>query len=151
MTRKVESADEEVVFECDFEEAPEKVWRALTEPELRDAWLSADDSGAVPKPGATELEVLQAEPHRLLRFACRDHESPGERADREPEVVESTVTFELSRSAAGGTHLRLIHTDFRLASPRRSTVCSLAAARVTRAKRTRTVSCLSPQALQLAA
>ena len=39
MKAKPDSSDS-LVFECDFEEPPEKVWRALTDPALLAAWLS---------------------------------------------------------------------------------------------------------------
>jgi uncharacterized protein YndB with AHSA1/START domain len=32
-----------LVFDCDFGEPPEKVWRALTEPRLLAAWLKSDE------------------------------------------------------------------------------------------------------------
>lgn len=41
MKAKPDSSDA-LVFECDFEETPEKVWRALTEPALLEAWLTTD-------------------------------------------------------------------------------------------------------------
>ena len=62
-----------LVFECDFEEPPEKVWRALTEPRLLQAWLSADEPSRTdsaegrptpPQPHPGDYEVLTAEPHR---------------------------------------------------------------------------------------
>ena len=105
MTERSESADA-VVFECDFDEPPEKVWRALTDPECLDAWLTNEQP-------STEYEVLEAEPHRLLRYGCRDREDSGPGVDSE-QVLESTVTFELSPREAGGTHLRLTHADFRI-------------------------------------
>ncbi|MFZ0500835.1 MAG: SRPBCC domain-containing protein [Steroidobacteraceae bacterium] len=55
------------VFECDFEEPPEKVWRALTEPELLQAWLEQNV-----EPARTDYEILNAEPHRTLRYRWRD-------------------------------------------------------------------------------
>ena len=103
MTERSESTDA-VVFECDFEEPPEKVWRALFAPEWLDTWLTDQD-------GSTEYEVLEAEPHRLLRYGCRERDG-GDLASE--EVLESTVTFELSPGEAGGTHLRLTHADFRI-------------------------------------
>lgn len=41
MTKATPESADSMVFECDFEEPPEKVWRALTEPRLLDVWLSA--------------------------------------------------------------------------------------------------------------
>lgn len=134
-------SSDSLVFECDLEEPPEKVWRALTEPALLEAWLSTaagpvGDSGAGGKklqpaptlpgtgqrrdrndggpaqPGSSEYEILTAEPHRFLRYRWRDRESAdGEPAGRE---VHSVVTVELAPCPAGGTHLRLTHGEFSL-------------------------------------
>lgn len=119
-----------LVFECDFEEPPEKVWRALTEPRLLEKWLATDDrSSADSTEGrptrsasqrsqrvtrSSEYEVLTAEPHRLLRYRWRDRESgAGESGRRE---VLSVVTVELAPDVRGGTHLRLTHGEFRIIS-----------------------------------
>ena len=85
-----------VVTECDLAEAPEKVWKALTTPELLEKWL----------PEARDCEVLAAEPNRLLRYRWRAGE-----ADRDESGgrLDSVVTFELTDTLAGGTHLRIDH------------------------------------------
>jgi uncharacterized protein YndB with AHSA1/START domain len=143
MTDPSESADA-LVFECDFDEPPEKVWRALTETEWLDAWLTDQDDGTERKRHATEYEVLTAEPPRLLRYGCRDHDDapPGAAAG---QVLESTVTFELSPGAEGGTHLRLIHADFRITSQvqRPGIVCALPQARTARGRQT-PITCSQP-------
>ena len=42
--RHVEAADKRsIAFECDLPEAPEKVWRALTTPEIVSEWLLPTD------------------------------------------------------------------------------------------------------------
>jgi len=85
-----------VITECDLPDAPEKVWKALTVPELLAAWL----------PEARDCEILAAEPDRLLcyrwRAAATDQDAVG-------RPVESIVTFELTGTASGGTHLRVDH------------------------------------------
>ena len=85
-----------VVTECDLPEAPEQVWKALTVPELLAAWL----------PEAVDCEILAAEPDRLLcyrwRAAAGDKDAVG-------RPVDSVVTFELTGTAGGGTHLRVDH------------------------------------------
>lgn len=43
MTKATPESSDSLVFECDFEEPPEKVWRALTEPRLLDKWLMASE------------------------------------------------------------------------------------------------------------
>ena len=85
-----------VVTECDLPEAPEKVWKALTVPKLLAAWL----------PEGVESEILAAEPHRLLRYRWPAKDDERDEAGR---TLESVVTFELSGTAAGGTHLRVVH------------------------------------------
>lgn len=112
--------DNSVVTECDLPQAPDKVWKALTVPELLAAWL----------PDAVNSEILKAEPNRLLRYRwpARDDERDG--AGR---TLESVVTFELSGTSAGGTHLRVVHqllpqaaatNIVALAGRRRKRVCS---------------------------
>ena len=82
-------ATDTVITECDLPDAPEKVWRALTEPELLARWL----------PDAVGSEVLASEPNRLLRYRWRTSQD-----DR-----DSYVTFELTGTENGGTHLRVDH------------------------------------------
>jgi uncharacterized protein YndB with AHSA1/START domain len=85
-----------VVTECDLPDAPEKVWKALTVPELLARWL----------PDVLHSEILSAEPHHLLRYRW-----PAGEHDRDAEgrPLDSVVTFELSGTPAGGTHLRVVH------------------------------------------
>lgn len=85
-----------VVTECDLPETPEKVWKALTVPKLLAAWL----------PDAVNSEILAAEPNRLLRYRW-----PGREEDRDErgQTLESVVTFELTGTSDGGTHLRVVH------------------------------------------
>ena len=85
-----------VVTECDLPEAPDKVWKALTVPKLQAAWL----------PDAVNSEILAAEPNRLLRYRW-----PGREEDRDErgQTLESVVTFELTGTKTGGTHLRVVH------------------------------------------
>jgi len=91
---------------------PEKVWRALTEPELVAEWLTADE------PASLEHEVVLEEPHHLLRLAWRDGRD-----------VESLVTFELERTSTGGTTLRVVHTGISEATEvTDATICMLKAA-----------------------
>ena len=85
-----------VVTECDLPEAPEKVWKALTKPELLARWL----------PEANDCEMLAAEPNRLLRYRWRAGEEDRDESGRE---LDSVVTFELTNIPSGGTHLRVEH------------------------------------------
>lgn len=166
-----------LVFEYDFEQPPEKVWRALTEPQLLEAWLANDpqaDSaqeeaaprqrlqapgpvtssdrvdGSVSQASSSEYEIVTAEPHHLLRYRCRDRESGvGDSGGRE---VHSVVTVELSPGPTGGTHLRLTHGEFRIVGA----IPSTAAAHVTpitgaRRRRTPILSCAAQPLLRRAA
>jgi uncharacterized protein YndB with AHSA1/START domain len=111
-----------LVFECDFEEPPEKVWRALTEPQLLDAWLTEEPARAhaaeaepatsqpAPSQPKPEYEILTSDPPRLVRYRRRDRDpGVGDASDHE---VHSVVTFELEPRPMGGTHLRLTHGEF---------------------------------------
>jgi uncharacterized protein YndB with AHSA1/START domain len=103
-----------VVFECELPEPRDKVWRALTDKELLAAWLLPNDIR--PQVGAKfqlepaiECEVLEAEEGRTLRW--RQREPADAVAPR--HFVESVVSFELADLPGGGTHLRVVHDQFR--------------------------------------
>ncbi|TGP26582.1 MULTISPECIES: SRPBCC domain-containing protein [unclassified Mesorhizobium] len=105
-------------FECELPVPPEKVWRALTEPELLAAWMMPNDMKpetgkrfAFAGPDAPiDCEVLEAEPGKLLRYSWRERPT-GEDADHLP-AFDSVVTFTLARTASGGTHLSIVHDGF---------------------------------------
>lgn len=107
------SEERSVTFEWDLPEAPEKVWRALTDAEIVAEWLGPND--LKPEEGApfrvndpslgkapVECEVLSVEPGRSIVFGWRD-----EAALR--DGLSSTVTFEIDGAETGGTHLRIVH------------------------------------------
>lgn len=85
-------------LEFDLDEPAEKVWRALSEPALRERWLGANDNGI-------DCEVLEAEPDRRLRLGWRETSEAG-------ALITSTVTFELDPTESGGVRLRILHGDF---------------------------------------
>ncbi|GAA4114973.1 SRPBCC domain-containing protein [Aminobacter aganoensis] len=103
MTDMAETDDrsEAIVVECELEADPEKVWRALTVPELISAWLdvpaadevSADTSGPA-------YRIVEALPFSRVRYAWNDASAS------EPE---SFVTFDLEAQPGGGTWFRLTH------------------------------------------
>ncbi|RWN34322.1 MAG: SRPBCC domain-containing protein [Mesorhizobium sp.] len=109
-------APDALEFEYELAEPPEKVWRALTVPELLAAWMMPNDIS--PEIGnrfafagtraPIECEILDAEPEKLLRYSWR--EQPGDAARQGP--LDSTVTFTLARTVSGGTHLRIVHDGF---------------------------------------
>ncbi|MET2826611.1 SRPBCC family protein [Mesorhizobium shangrilense] len=111
-------ASDAIEFEYDLPEPPEKVWRALTVPELLAAWMMPNDIR--PEAGShfafagpeapIECEILDAEPERLLRYSWREQPRPSDAARQAP--LDSTVTFTLARTVSGGTHLRIVHDGF---------------------------------------
>jgi uncharacterized protein YndB with AHSA1/START domain len=101
---------EPIVLDYDLEEAPEKVWRALTDPVLVAAWLAPND--IAPEEGrrftlqtapdkAVECEVVEADPARKLSYRWREA----------GEALDSLVTFEITPQPGGGSHLRLVHRE----------------------------------------
>ncbi|MDX8517578.1 SRPBCC family protein [Mesorhizobium dulcispinae] len=117
-TKHPTAADVPLSFECELPDPPEKVWRALTEPELLAAWMMPNDMKpetgkrfAFARPDAPiDCEVLEAEPGKLLRYSWRERPS-AEDADRLP-AFDSVVTFTLARTVSGGTHLSIVHDGF---------------------------------------
>lgn len=87
-----EAASDPLVFEFQFEEAPEKLWRALSTPGLREHWLP-DAELADPEPSIVE-------PGEALRYRMRDSEPP---------FLESVVTFRIGASDSGGSSLHVVH------------------------------------------
>ena len=102
-------AIDSVIVECELPDPPEKVWRALTEPDLVAEWLTDEEREPI------ERELVLEDPPRLLRYAWRDGRD-----------VESLVTFELERTSTGGTNLRVVHTG--IAEAANAPVCMLKAA-----------------------
>lgn len=132
-----------LVFECDLDEPPEKVWRALTEPELLQEWLQ--EVG----PARTEYEILNAEPHRTLRYRWRDRETG--RDDSVEREVHSVVTVELAPGETGGTHLRLTHGEFSIVSAVPSMTARIRPITSARRRRTSMVSFATRSSLRRAA
>lgn len=121
---------EDIVLECDLPQAPEKVWRALTEPEIVAAWLMPNDIKAetghrfsLGAEGRIDCKVLDAEPGRLLRYSWREQGTAG---SEQAQGFASVVTFELEPSASGGTHLRVVHDGFVATT---TMACSIAGAK----------------------
>jgi uncharacterized protein YndB with AHSA1/START domain len=108
-----EGVPEPVIVDCDLDAPPEKVWRALTQPELMAAWLAEGDIRPQvghrfelkAEIGPIECEVLTADPKRELRLSWRERDDAG-------DLVDSEVTFVLTPTVDGGTRLRLVHDGF---------------------------------------
>jgi uncharacterized protein YndB with AHSA1/START domain len=106
-----------VVVERDLPYAPEKIWRALTQPHLIAEWLMQNDFAPVvgrqftlrmdPQPnwnGVIDCQVLVVEPNKTLAYAWGTL------------GLETVVTFTLTPTPAG-THLRMEQTGFRPDQP----------------------------------
>ena len=104
-----------VVVEREMPHAPEKLWRALTQPHLIAEWLMKNDF--VPAighrfhlrgdwGGVLDCEVLTVEPNRSLSYTWDfAHDDPA-------YALKSVVTFTLTPSP-NGTHLRMEQVGFR--------------------------------------
>jgi uncharacterized protein YndB with AHSA1/START domain len=79
---------EALVFETELDAPPEKVWRAIATPEVREAWLGEPESGPA--------EVVRAEPPGRLDLVWPTREGDG------------LVSFEIE-PADGGSHLTITH------------------------------------------
>ena len=109
-----------VTVERDFAHAPDKLWRALTQPHLMADWLMKNDF--VPEVGhrftmtgdwggTLDCEVLEIEPGASLSYRW-------DFVNDDPQFdLRSVVTFTLV-PIASGTHLRVEQTGFRPDQPR---------------------------------
>ncbi|MBA3918682.1 MAG: SRPBCC domain-containing protein [Gemmatimonas sp.] len=103
-----------LAFEFDLPHPPEKVWRALTTPELLAEWLlpvigwdtqpgTAFTFKTQPYPGwdgTVNCRLLDYEPHTRLRYAWT------------VPMLDTEVSFTLTPTATG-THLLLVQSGFR--------------------------------------
>jgi uncharacterized protein YndB with AHSA1/START domain len=102
-----------------FPQAPDRVWRALTEPRAIATWLMDNDFQPVlghrftfrakPQPGwdgVTYCEVIELEPPRRLAYTWR-----GGDGKAGPPTLDTIVRFTLA-PAGTGTRLTLEHTGF---------------------------------------
>ena len=97
-----------VAVERHFPYAPDKIWRALTQPHLIEEWLMKNDFS--PRVGAgfelrgdwgtVECRVLEIAPNKTLAYSW------------DALGLESVVTWTLT-PADGGTRLRMEQTGFR--------------------------------------
>ncbi|WP_349956056.1 hypothetical protein [Rhizobium sp. ZPR3] len=89
---KIPLRERVIELEYEFNEPPQKVWRAISTPELRESWL--------PKEALPDPKAILVTPGEEVRYRLRDEAPP---------FLESTVTFRISLNASGGTSLRIIH------------------------------------------
>ena len=107
------SQSESLAFEWDLPHAPEKVWRALTDPALLAEWLlpvfglelepgTAFTFKTQPYPGwdgTVSCRMLEIETHRKLRYAWS------------VPFLDTDVTFTLA-PASSGTRLTIVQSGF---------------------------------------
>ena len=97
-----------VVVEREISHPPEKIWRALTQPHLIEAWLMKNDFKPVMDHrfdfradwGAVACQVVAIEPNKTLSYTWAAH------------GLESVVTWTLTPTGAG-TRLRMEQVGFR--------------------------------------
>ena len=86
-----------VVVEREIPYAPEKIWRALTQPHLIEEWLMKNDFEPVVDHkfnlrgdwGAVDCQVLKIQPHKTLSYSWAAH------------GLESVVTWTLTPTSKG--------------------------------------------------
>ena len=101
-----------VVIEREMPFPPEKIWRALTQPHLIEAWLMKSDFKPVMDHrfrfsadwGSVDCQVMAVEPNRTLAYSWGAY------------GVGSVVTWTLTPTSAG-THLRMEQSGFRPDQP----------------------------------
>ncbi|HEY1900466.1 MAG TPA: SRPBCC domain-containing protein [Steroidobacteraceae bacterium] len=97
-----------VVVERDVPFPPEKIWRALTQPQLLEEWLMKNDFKPVVGHdfkfradwGSVDCQVKAVEPNKTLSYSWGAF------------GLESLVTWTLTPTSTG-THLRMEHSGFR--------------------------------------
>jgi len=115
------SQTEAISFQYDLDHPPEKVWRALTDPELLAEWLLPVVDGdlelepgasfelrAPPQPGwdgAVRCRLREIEAHRKLSYSWVVGDPGGD------SLLDTVVTFTLTPTASG-TRLSLEQSGF---------------------------------------
>ena len=102
------SETKSVIAERELPVAPEKLWRALTQPHLIADWLMQNDFAATTGHrfrftadwGSVDCQVLTVEENRMLSYSWA------------AMGLDSVVTFTLSPTRTG-THLKLEQTGFK--------------------------------------
>jgi uncharacterized protein YndB with AHSA1/START domain len=88
---KPDETDAALVLEYELDAPPEKVWRAVTIPALRQRWLPDSD--------LAEAEPESTVAGEEVRYRLRESEPP---------FRESRVTFRIEPNQDGGTRFRII-------------------------------------------
>ena len=113
------TATRSLVIERQMPHPPEKIWRALTQAPLIEAWLMENDFQpivghrfnfrAAPVHGwngVTDCEVLEVIPYQRLVYSWNAS------GDQAPDGLKTIVTWTLTPTS-GGTHLRMEQSGFR--------------------------------------
>jgi uncharacterized protein YndB with AHSA1/START domain len=106
------TAARSVVVEREIAHPPEKIWRALTQPHLIEAWLMKNDFKPVVEHrfsfradwGAVDCQVMVVEPHKTLSYTWGAY------------GLASVVTWTLTPTRSG-THLRMEQSGFQPDQP----------------------------------
>ena len=102
-----------VVVEREIPYPPEKIWRALTQPQLIEEWLMKNDFKPIVDHrfnlradwGVVDCQVLAVEPNKTLSYTWAAYD------------LKSVVTWTLTPTGSG-THLRMEQSGFRPDQPR---------------------------------
>jgi|HubBroStandDraft_5_1064220.scaffolds.fasta_scaffold97506_3 uncharacterized protein YndB with AHSA1/START domain len=89
MSDAAPDSDDALVFECELDAPPAKVWRAISEPEIRTEWLGEAENGPA--------EVRRADPGERLDLAWPTREG------------ESLISFQIDPAEGGGSRLTIVH------------------------------------------
>lgn len=103
----ISSETRAVVIEREFPHPPEKIWRALTQPELIAEWLMKNNFKPVRGQrfdlradwGTVDCEVLEVEPNKTLSYTWASYD------------LKSVVTWTLTATRTG-TRLRMEQSGF---------------------------------------
>ncbi len=117
------SHTQDIVVDRVFAHAPEKVWKALTTPELIARWIQMKPTGFAPAvgtrftfqtspagewDGVVRCQVLEAIPNERLVYSWKSGHQGNVGYG---SALDTKVTFTLAR-VAEGTRVRLVHSGF---------------------------------------
>ena len=101
-----------VVVETDLEAPPETVWRALSDPDLRGAWLAPGGDGVdvgkrftlADEGRRIDCEVLECSPYTRFVYSWK--------GGLKDSLLDTICSWTLSPTTSGGTLLHLSHAGF---------------------------------------
>jgi uncharacterized protein YndB with AHSA1/START domain len=120
---QTENDTRSIVVDLDVPQAPDRVWRALTDSNLIEQWLMPNTFRAQvghqfqfkAQPvagwdGTVQCQVLAVEPEKRLSYSWV---GGSDAVQGYGHRLDTTVTWTLQATASGGTHVRLEHAGFR--------------------------------------